>query len=113
MCSETIRRHVVSTEMGDHQGRPSAPTGSLHKPHMVRYQVTFTTAITVCLFCLFLGLFHCVQLKLSQYDGTPPLTADIQSQSVVLRATYQYWSPTGGRYFPINDDNNDNNMVGE
>ena len=39
---------VASTWLGDHQGRPSAPTNSLHKLHMARYQVhqlQFTTII--------------------------------------------------------------------
>ena len=31
--------HDNSTWMGDHQGRPSAPTNSLHKLHLERYQV--------------------------------------------------------------------------
>ena len=30
---------VASTWLGNHQGRPSAPTNSLHKLHMARYQV--------------------------------------------------------------------------
>ena len=30
---------VASTWLGDHQERPSAPTNSLHKLHMARYQV--------------------------------------------------------------------------
>ena len=33
---------VASTWLGDHQGRPSAPTNSLHKLHMARYQVLLT-----------------------------------------------------------------------
>ena len=30
---------AVGTWLGDHQGRPSAPTNSLHKLQMARYQV--------------------------------------------------------------------------
>ena len=30
---------VASTWLGDHQGRPSAPTNILHKLYMARYQV--------------------------------------------------------------------------
>ena len=30
---------VASTWLGDHQGRPSAPTDRLHKLRMARYQV--------------------------------------------------------------------------
>ena len=30
---------MASTWLGDHQGRPAAPTNSLHKLHMARYQV--------------------------------------------------------------------------
>ena len=33
---------VASTWLGDHQERPSTPTNSLHKLHMVRYQVLLT-----------------------------------------------------------------------
>ena len=33
---------VASTWLGDHQGRLSAPTNSLHKLHMARYQVLLT-----------------------------------------------------------------------
>ena len=33
------RALVASTWLGDHQARPSAPTNSLHKLHMARYQV--------------------------------------------------------------------------
>jgi len=29
----------VYTGLGDHQGRPSTPTNSLHELHMARYQV--------------------------------------------------------------------------
>ena len=33
---------VASTWLGDHQGRPSAPTNSLQKLHMARYKVLLT-----------------------------------------------------------------------
>ena len=33
------QRVVASTWLGDHHGRPTAPTNSLHKLHMARYQV--------------------------------------------------------------------------
>jgi len=36
--------------------------------------------------------FLCLQLKLSQYDGTAPLAADIQSQSVTITTTYWFTS---------------------
>ena len=32
--------------LGDHQGGPSAPTNSLHKLHMARYQVLLTYLLT-------------------------------------------------------------------
>ena len=38
---------VASTWLGDHQGRPSAHTNSLHKLHMARYQVLLTITIAV------------------------------------------------------------------
>ena len=37
---------LASTWLGDHQGRPSAPTNSLHKLHMVHYQVLLTYLLT-------------------------------------------------------------------
>ena len=39
--TSTLHTHqvVASTWLGDHQGRPSAPTNSLYKLHMARYQV--------------------------------------------------------------------------
>ena len=36
---------VASTWLGDPLGGPSAPTMSLHKPHMVRYQVLLTVIL--------------------------------------------------------------------
>ena len=33
------KQMVASTWLGDHQGRPSAPTNSLHRLHTARYQV--------------------------------------------------------------------------
>ena len=40
-------RMVVCTWLGDHQGRRSAPTNSLHKlNYMARYQVLLTITIT-------------------------------------------------------------------
>ena len=38
---------VASTLLSDHQGRPSAPTNSLHKLHMVHYQVILTYLLVV------------------------------------------------------------------
>ena len=38
---------VASTWLGDRQGRPSAPTNSLQKLHMARYQVLLTITITI------------------------------------------------------------------
>ena len=38
---------MASAWLGDHQGRPSAPTNSLHKLHMARYQVLRTYLFTV------------------------------------------------------------------
>ena len=40
---------VASTWLGDHQGRPSTPTNSLHKLHMARYQVLLTKQYNIYL----------------------------------------------------------------
>ena len=40
---------MASTWLDDHQERPSAPTNSLHKLHMARYQVLLTNLLTYSL----------------------------------------------------------------
>ena len=42
---KNILTYLLSTWLGDHQGRPSATTNSLHTLHLVHYPVQLTITI--------------------------------------------------------------------
>ena len=78
-CTHTLHtQHMVaSTWLGDHQGRPSTPTNSLHKLHMAQHQVLLTNLLTYL---------------------RSPLTAPFPLIPFSARSAHRHWSSSWQHY---------------